>query len=61
VEDTASIKKAWQQLPDKRRAYFLAYQTEGLGFVIIKTLVTALEYRVPTQNTVGHFSPAELS
>jgi len=61
MEDAAEIKKAWNDIPDKSRSYFLRFQDRGVGFKIIETKVKSVEYRVPTENIFVEVAVSDLA
>ncbi|MFQ3669943.1 MAG: pyridoxamine 5'-phosphate oxidase family protein [Verrucomicrobiia bacterium] len=47
VED---VKRSWNRIPDKTRAYFLHGSLSGLGVAVIETSLDTLEFSVPSSN-----------
>ena len=50
LRDTASIKRAWRAIEDKSQAFFLDAFNEKPGFVVIETVVCAIQCTVPREN-----------
>ncbi len=50
IEDPALIKRDWNRILDKSRAYFLRFQETGLGFSVIETHIEEIEYTLPKIN-----------
>ena len=59
VTAAGEIKRYWQALPDKNRAFFLLYFNSELGFCVIRTWLDAVCYCVPAENRKVRF-PADL-
>jgi general stress protein 26 len=59
VEETGQVKACWEAIHDKGRAYFLAHYNSGIGFAVIKTKVSAVDYCIP-QEFRKEALPAEL-
>lgn len=49
VEDVAEIKRLWELVGGKERAFFMRYYNSGMGFSIIRTRVTEAVYAVPEE------------
>jgi len=43
ITDTVMLKRVWQHVEDKSHAYFLNQYSKGPGFVVIETVVEAIE------------------
>jgi|GEM_PF-382166 len=53
IEDPLQVAAAWEQLGDKRQAWFMRFQEKvGISFFVIETLVEEVEYREPHENFV---------
>lgn len=61
MEDPAEIKKTWNEIPDKSRAYFLRFQERGVGFKLIETKVKNVEYCVPAENVFIEVAVSDLA
>jgi len=61
IQEIDEVEKAWREMPDKSRAYFLKYQSVGMRFLIIETAVEAYEYRRPKQNKVVRVRSEDLT
>ena len=64
LNDMDCIKTAWNQMPDKSRAYFLSRDGVGITFLIIETQVESIEYHIPRENlryTLGSTEIANLA
>ncbi len=61
LKDPNLIKTAWNQMPDKSRAYFLSQQDVGITFFIIETRVDAIEYRLPREERHYHLGADEIT
>ena len=60
VDDVAEIKRCWQEIPGKGKAFFLQYYNSGIGFAIIKTTVESAIYAVPEDCRKTKFAISEL-
>lgn len=60
IEDPVDVEKAWKQIPDKSRAYFLSFQDVGIKFLILETAVESFEYRLPQTNEAFHATSEEI-
>lgn len=50
LDGVEEVKRHWQKIPDKTRAYFLHGSLSGLGVAVIETELEAMEYGVPSAN-----------
>ncbi|MEM8955518.1 MAG: pyridoxamine 5'-phosphate oxidase family protein [Verrucomicrobiota bacterium] len=49
VEDVSDVKRAWEGIEDKGRAYFLDHYNSGMGFAVIRTHVREVELCMPEE------------
>lgn len=49
VEDVEEVKREWEGIKDKGRAYFLEHYNSGIGFSVIRTRVREIEFCVPEE------------
>ena len=61
IEDVVEIKRYWEIVNDKEEAFFLQYFNTGIGFSILRTLVDAAYYCVPTENYKVELSVEKLN
>ncbi len=61
LKDMECIKTAWNQMPDKSRAYFLSHENVGITFLIIETQVESIEYRLPQEDREHRLGPKEIA
>ena len=61
VEDIAEIKRQWQSIPGKGKAFFLRYYNSGIGFSVIKTRVDSAIYMIPEEYRKTRFAIHELT
>ncbi|MAS95175.1 MAG: hypothetical protein CMO55_18415 [Verrucomicrobiales bacterium] len=61
IRDVAKMKKAWQAVPNKQRAFFLNFFTSAPGYAVIETTVRKVVYGMPAHNFFHEFDPEELA
>lgn len=61
IQDPREVERAWRDMPDKTRAYFLPYQeTVGMRFLMFETSIDVFEYRIPRTNESFRFQKWEV-
>lgn len=61
IEDVAEIKRAWQSIPGKGKAFFLRYYNSGIGFSVIKTRAKSAIYVIPEECRKTRFAIHDLN
>lgn len=61
VRNVAKMKKAWESVPNKQRAFFLNFFTSAPGYAVIETTVHKVVYGMPAHNFFYEFDPEELA
>lgn len=49
VEEVAEIKRLWEMVGGKERAFFMRYYNSGMGFAIIRTRIEEVVLAVPEE------------
>ncbi|MCB1232796.1 MAG: pyridoxamine 5'-phosphate oxidase family protein [Verrucomicrobiae bacterium] len=61
VDDVAEIKRLWEMIEGKERAFFMRYYNSGMGFAIIRTRVNSAVYAVPEEYRKVRYAIEELA
>ena len=61
LRDTETMKRVWDQIADKSRAYFMNATLDSPGFVVIHTRVEAVELAIPKRVLSFVIDPQELA
>jgi general stress protein 26 len=61
LHEADAMKRIWQQIADKSRAFFLGDAVKGPGFVVIHTKVEMIECTIPRKLLRFSIDPAEMS
>jgi general stress protein 26 len=61
LREAEAMKRIWQQIVDKSRAFFLGDSVKGPGFVVIHTKVEKIECTIPRKVLTFSIDPAEMS
>ena len=61
LHEAEAMKRIWQQIADKSRAYFLGDAVKGPGFVVIHTKIEKIECSIPRKVLTFSIDPAEMS
>ena len=60
LHEAEAMKRIWQQIVDKTRAFFLRDPAKGPGFVVIHTKVESIECTLPRRVLTLAIDPAEM-
>ncbi len=60
VEDVAEIKRLWEMIEGKERAFFMRYYASGMGFAIIRTRLSHAVFSVPEEYRKVRYEIGEL-
>jgi general stress protein 26 len=60
LHEAEAMKRIWQQIVDRSRAYFMQDPTKGPGFVVIHTKVESIECTLPRKVVTVSIDPAEM-
>ena len=61
LRDAETMKRVWQQIVDKSRAFFLGDSVDDRGFVVIHTKVEMIECTIPRKVLKFAIDPAEMT
>jgi general stress protein 26 len=61
LRDAETMKRVWDQIVDKSRAYFMNATIEGAGFVVIHTNVEMVECTIPKRVLRYVIDPREIA
>ena len=61
LDDIATLKEAWERIPHKERAFFLASFNSKPGFAVIETRIESVTYCVPAENRKVDIDPGVLA
>jgi general stress protein 26 len=61
LRDAETMKRVWDQIADKSRAYFMNATIDSPGFVVIHTRVEAVEVTIPKRVVSLAIDPQELA
>ena len=61
LHEAEAMKRIWQQIVDKSRAFFLGDSVKGSGFVVIHTTVAKVECTIPKKVLTCSIDPVELT